>query len=128
MSFIADAVPLSAASIPDSAPQPDFFTPLVLTRERFQSVSDVISTVEYSYPFYLLSIIPPPIYFSLLLPNDLQSIYVEHLEELVTDMKRIRIKKYSPLFSEWILRGRGYDLSKILLLHYMRKLYLLSGI
>ena len=112
MSFIADAVPLSADSISTPTLQSDFVSPIALIRERFKPISDIISTGDYSYPFHLLSIIPPPVYFSLLLPDDLQSIYDEHLEDLITDMKRIGIKKYSPLFSEWILRGRGYDLSK----------------
>ena len=86
MSFIADADPLSADSTSE------FVSPIARIRECFKPISDIISAGDYSYPFHLLSIILPPFYFNLLLPDDLQSIYDEHLEELITDIKRIGIK------------------------------------
>ena len=67
MSFIADAIPLCPDSISDPVPHPDFVSPIALIRERFKPVSDIISTGDFSYPFHLLSIIPPPVYFGLLL-------------------------------------------------------------
>ena len=73
MSFIADAIPLCPDSISDPVPYPDFVSPIALIRERFKPVSDIISTGDFSYPFHLLSIIPPPVYFGLLLPERIVS-------------------------------------------------------